>query len=193
MMNGNKGFTLVELVVVIGIISVLMAISAPGLIEWSRNAKFKEAAQLAASSLRQAKGQAINLNQQVAVVFDLNNLTGGKDSVKIGAGTETTFDGIELRRGMPNCDVASGTVSITFNPNGSSNNSFICISDGDIRKYRVGVSTANTGRILLQKFQQDGTPVLGTILNDWVPGLNGYGYDKKYYDRYAKYYNVKKD
>ena len=46
---------------------------------------------------------------------------------------------------------------------------------------------------LRQKFSQDGTPVLGVILNDWIPGLNGYGYDSKYYDRYAKYYNVKKD
>jgi hypothetical protein len=31
------------------------------------------------------------------------------------------------------------------------------------------------------------------VLNDWIPGLNGYGYDSKYYDRYAKYYNVKRE
>ena len=33
--------------------------------------------------------------------------------------------------------------------------------------------------------------ILGLILNDWTPGVNGYGYDAKYYDRYAKYYNSK--
>ena len=58
---------------------------------------------------------------------------------------------------------------------------------------RAGKTTRDAGRAARQKFAQDGTPVLGVILNDWVPGLNGYGYDKKYYDRYAKYYNVKKD
>jgi succinoglycan biosynthesis transport protein ExoP len=58
---------------------------------------------------------------------------------------------------------------------------------------RAGKTTRDAARAAHQKFQQDGTPILGTILNDWVPGLNGYGYDKKYYDRYAKYYNVKKD
>lgn len=58
---------------------------------------------------------------------------------------------------------------------------------------RAGKTTRDAGRAARQKFSQDGTPVLGVILNDWVPGLNGYGYDKKYYDRYAKYYNVKKD
>jgi capsular exopolysaccharide synthesis family protein len=58
---------------------------------------------------------------------------------------------------------------------------------------RAGKTTRDAAIAARQKFQQDGTPILGTILNDWVPGLNGYGYDKKYYDRYAKYYNIKKD
>ncbi len=58
---------------------------------------------------------------------------------------------------------------------------------------RAGKTTRDAGRAARQKFSQDGTPVLGVILNDWIPGLNGYGYDSKYYDRYAKYYNVKKD
>ena len=57
---------------------------------------------------------------------------------------------------------------------------------------RAGKTTRDAARAAKTKFQHDGTPVLGTILNDWVPGLNGYGYDSKYYDRYAKYYNVKK-
>ena len=55
---------------------------------------------------------------------------------------------------------------------------------------RAGRTTRDAARIAKQKFQQDGTPILGTILNDWSPGVNGYGYDAKYYDRYAKYYNA---
>jgi len=58
---------------------------------------------------------------------------------------------------------------------------------------RAGKTSRDSARAASQKFRQDGTPVLGVILNDWIPGFNGYGYDKKYYDRYAKYYNVKKD
>ena len=57
---------------------------------------------------------------------------------------------------------------------------------------RAGKTSRDSARAACQKFRQDGTPVLGVILNDWIPGFNGYGYDKKYYDRYAKYYNVKK-
>jgi len=58
---------------------------------------------------------------------------------------------------------------------------------------RAGKTTRDAARQAKLKFQQDGTPILGTILNDWVPGLNGYGYDSKYYDRYAKYYSLKKE
>lgn len=162
-MNGNKGFSLVELLVVISIMGILMAISVPGLLEWRRNAVYKEAAQLAASTLRRAKGQAINVNQQVTVEFDLDNtLCQGdplvcKDSVKIEVSGSTQFEKqferVELRRGMPNCDVESGDVSITFNPNGTSNQSYICISDGATKKYRVGVANSTTGRVLLQKWQ----------------------------------------
>jgi len=58
---------------------------------------------------------------------------------------------------------------------------------------RAGKTTRDAARAARQKFQQDGTPILGIVLNDWIPGLNGYGYDSKYYDRYAKYFNVKRE
>ncbi len=64
--------------------------------------------------------------------------------------------------------------------------------DTTILVVRAGKTTRDAARAACTKFQQDGTPILGVILNDWVPGFNGYGYDSKYYDRYAKYYNVKK-
>jgi polysaccharide biosynthesis transport protein len=65
--------------------------------------------------------------------------------------------------------------------------------DTAILVFRAGKTTRDAARAALLRFKQDGTPVLGTILNDWQPGLNGYGFDAKYYDRYAKYYNVKKN
>jgi polysaccharide biosynthesis transport protein len=65
--------------------------------------------------------------------------------------------------------------------------------DTAILVFRAGKTTRDAARAALLRFQQDGTPVLGTILNDWHPGHNGYGFDSKYYDRYAKYYNVKQD
>lgn len=158
-MNGHKGFSLVELMVVISILGILMAISVPGVLEWRRNAVYKEAAQLAASALRQARGQAINLNQRVKVEFNLDNNT-----TKIGANTPVPFgDGIEIKGitasaddlDLNNCNVVSGSVSINFNPNGSidEDRAYVCISNGGTNIYRVGIASKNTGRILLQRWQ----------------------------------------
>lgn len=154
MTNENKGYSLVELLVVISFMGILAAISVPGLLEWRRDAQYKEAAQLAASALRQAKGQAINVNQQVTVTFTLDDTAANENnSVKIGTGVPVLFKkGIEIKK-TADCNVDSGTVSIVFNPGGSSETGYVCIFDGATKKYRIGIPTAHTGRVRLQKWQ----------------------------------------
>ena len=151
-MRGNKGFSLVELVVVLAIVAVLVAVSAPNFIEWNRNARSKEAATLCSTTLRRAKGQAINLNQRVKVEFDLDartvimNVVGGP----VISSTKISEDvGIS---GGTNCTTTGGKVSFTFNPSGSSSSGYVCILDGPTKKYKIGVGTANTGRIRVDKF-----------------------------------------
>lgn len=151
-MNGNKGFSLVELMVVIAIVGILVAVSVPNFIEWTRNARYKEAANLSLMTLRRAKGQAINLNQRVKVEFNLEthtvimNVVGGPviSSLKI-------LDGVGIKGGT-DCATTIGKVSFTFNPMGSSSSGYVCIFDGPIKKYKIGVGTANTGRVRIDKF-----------------------------------------
>lgn len=158
-MNGYKGFSLVELLVVISIMGILVGISVPGIIEWSKNAKYKEAAQLAASALRQAKGQAINLNQSVPVTFFLDSgAANNANTVQISGVHPTPVkfpSGIEIR-GTADCDLTTGNVIITFNPSGgagTNSGAYICIYDGVVPKYRTGYVNRNTGRVVLQKRQ----------------------------------------
>jgi polysaccharide biosynthesis transport protein len=53
---------------------------------------------------------------------------------------------------------------------------------------RAGRTTRAAATTARQKFAADGTPVLGTILTDWNPDQNGYGYNYKYYSSHAAYY-----
>ena len=53
---------------------------------------------------------------------------------------------------------------------------------------RAGKTTRAAALAARQKFQADGSNILGTILTDWNPDQNGYSYDYKYYSNHAEYY-----
>ncbi len=51
------------------------------------------------------------------------------------------------------------------------------LTDGVILVIRAGRTTRDSARLASRRFQQDGTPVLGTLLNDWSPeSMSSYGY-----------------
>ena len=69
------------------------------------------------------------------------------------------------------------------------------MADGVIIVIRAGRTTRDTVQSTVQRFGEDGTRVIGTILNDWNPkkhqgGGYGYGYRSYhgYYDSYQKHY-----
>jgi capsular exopolysaccharide synthesis family protein len=69
------------------------------------------------------------------------------------------------------------------------------LADGVIIVIRAGRTTRDTVQSTVQRFGEDGTRVIGTILNDWNPKKHqggGYGYSYRsyhgYYDSYHKHY-----
>lgn len=57
--------------------------------------------------------------------------------------------------------------------------------DAVILVVRAGKTTRDAALAAMRKFREDGTPVLGTVLNDWDPGSGGYG--AGYYKGYRPY------
>ena len=58
------------------------------------------------------------------------------------------------------------------------------LADAVLLVLRAGHTTRDSAMAARQRFEEDGTPVLGTILNDWNPKSSGsgyYGYYKGYY------------
>ena len=59
------------------------------------------------------------------------------------------------------------------------------MSDAVILILRAGQTTRGTAKAASERFLEDGTRVLGTVLNSWNPKANGYGYyDNDYYEYY---------
>lgn len=79
-MRKNAGFSLMELMTVIGILSILSAIAIPGYLGWRDNARLGSAAQDVYSIFQKAKIEAARRNVIVAITFAANIATVYVDS-----------------------------------------------------------------------------------------------------------------
>jgi Mrp family chromosome partitioning ATPase len=61
-------------------------------------------------------------------------------------------------------------------------------ADGVILVARANRTSRDSIQAACKQFLEDGTAVLGTILNDWNPKRSSGSSDYHYYDRYRHYY-----
>ena len=77
--KGNRGTTIMDLMIVVSVIGILTAVGAPNLSNWLERSRQKEASYELASVIRLARAQALEL--------------GNKIGVKLSIGGETDIDG----------------------------------------------------------------------------------------------------
>jgi len=88
-MQNKMGFTLMELMVVLAILSIVATLGLPSLIGWNVDSKLKSGASLLRGDLEMAKLRAIKENNFVAIIFNDNGYTvflddGDGDPLKAG-------------------------------------------------------------------------------------------------------------
>jgi len=164
MIKTNRGFTLIELLVVIAMIAIVSAIAYPNFQVWMRNAEYKEAARDVASVLLDARTRAIAANLEHRVELNVEttpdqyrvtsgNRAYGSTSYATVVTPWTKFSKYVDLKANAACDVSTGIVYISFNPNGSGSSRYICTMDLDgNKKYRSGVSSSTTGRVKVEKW-----------------------------------------
>ena len=69
----KRGYTLIELMVVISIIGLVLAIGTPGIVRFIRHYQSRDAAQIVSGVLRQARSRAIHERNNYVVFFNLSN------------------------------------------------------------------------------------------------------------------------
>lgn len=150
----RRGFSLIELIIAIGLMSILFGLALPPFVEWRRNMTYKQKANDIASALKGAKSRAISTNFQHRVV--LNSASG---SYQTGRGDSayrsTNFDPAGLAGGILPNNVflnlsGATTAEILFNPNGTVNNNY-SLNVGDNNSLRYNIAVEKSGRIKMYR------------------------------------------
>jgi len=171
--KSEKGFTLMELMVVVGIIGVVAIIAMPNLASWLRKSDYREAAQAALGAMHRARDLAINRNTPYRVVIDL---LGQRYSLQSGSypgptwpapgnAEWTDFSRAVVVRGGAACDLtAEAEYDVNYFPNGTTKDGFydgtadegrinLCIFAPDDLvnpRFQVAVDTPMTGRAFVR-------------------------------------------
>lgn len=154
----SKGFTLVELMLVISIMGILMSFAIPSFNEWRQRQQYKEVTRDIASMLRLAKTGAIAKNREYRVELDV---AGARFGLRPGnRAVNTSWSDLDSNP-MParwkllpaGVNLAASIAAIEFNPNGTANlggllSTIVSIQDESAAtKYEVEVASSGRVRI----------------------------------------------
>lgn len=146
-----RGFTLLELLVVLGLATLLLAIAPPLITAAVPGVELKAAARRVAAGLRLAREESIRAGRDVAFILDVE-----ERQFEIGAGYRTGRlpEGIELKLEAAQSEMLSEQAGgVRFFPDGSSTGGRIVLHR-DERGYQVGVQWL-TGRIRMAEWDGD--------------------------------------
>ena len=127
--NNKKGFTLVEILVVLLLVTLMLTVIAPLFAPGMRSVETKGAAQELVAGLRYARGQAILKGEEAVLALDVERhryRVNGKE------GEFTLPERLSLKLETAKSEqVSEHRGSIRFFPDGSSTGGRITISDGN--------------------------------------------------------------
>jgi type IV fimbrial biogenesis protein FimT len=127
MLRKNAGFSLTELMVIIGIIGIMAGIAMPNLIGWLPKYRMGSAAREILGTLEFARLTAVKRNAATLVTLDYAN-----DLVRVTVGA-TTVRTIRMPAGIDLKEPASPSLGASFNFNGqgmADKSGEVLISDG---------------------------------------------------------------
>ncbi|MEJ2099451.1 MAG: GspH/FimT family pseudopilin [Desulfobacterales bacterium] len=158
-MRKDSGFSIVELMTVIAIISILAGIAVPSYISWRANSQLNRAALDVYGNLQRAKSEAVKRNALCAVTFSANDYTVYMDNGNLlyDAGEEvissnpwSEYPGVNL----DNTTFTDPVNSIAFAPDGLPRKNGNALGSGDVtlsykgnRQKTIEVLIAGTIRI----------------------------------------------
>jgi len=161
---GNRGFSFIELMVVLVLISLSIALIAPSFSKFSKSVELKAAAQKIAAILRNYRSEAVNKGRVYQVLFDSNRMEVKIQSVAWSEEQEESENketremkayalpqGIQIKElKTESTQYPSDLPAIEFYPNGGSNGGNIYLDSQNHQGYRIKVHFL-TGSVTIEK------------------------------------------
>lgn len=144
--RAEKGFTLIEMMVVIAVMGILLALAAPSFTIYFEKTRTKRAAETMAAFLVNAKSESIKRNATVRVVFQLS---GGGATWCAGMTTANTCDCSVTPPTACTLDGVDRTISST-DYSGVVLNATSGVDDGDMFTFTHKRGTVNGDTVRLQ-------------------------------------------
>jgi len=134
------GVTLLELLAVIGLMSLLFAFSLPALGSFVKSSQHKKAARDIVIAIRLARSLATTSGLEHRVEIDMS---GRRFRLALSVSLRANTD----------CSVDSGSIFFHANPNGTANTRYLCILDEhETFQFRVGIPYARTGKVNIHRW-----------------------------------------
>jgi len=159
------GFTLIELIVVMSMISIMAAIAVPAYLQWLPDMHLKGAIRDLYSNLQNAKLQAVKDNRSVSVrfntganpgfyYFDLNNdtvFTAGEFRVDLSVYKDVTFGAGNAAMDWNNTAIAQAAI-ITFSSTGTANSGSLFLTNTVNPARCFSVTSQISGSLKLREY-----------------------------------------
>jgi prepilin-type N-terminal cleavage/methylation domain-containing protein len=163
MNNNSRGFTLIEALVVVGILAILAAISYPLFNVWGENATYRAVSRNVASILRDARASAISRSNMHQVTIGVGNREiffqemdrDNGNYIDVNREKLITLPALITLRSGAACNGA-GDISLEFRPDGSAILPTVplrlCIMDSaGSARFFVDITSAASGRIVITR------------------------------------------
>ena len=157
-MEKQGGFTLLELITVLGVMVILLGLALPSMSSWRKESAYRSAARQIVSAMRLARSHAISRTREVELDFDLDTQC---YRMRLGnqAYASDTWTELTSWRGLPeqirlattkDCDKL-GTCGVF----GTMSGNYICVLSPDLKpKYAGAVLSYTTGRALVKTWDE---------------------------------------
>ena len=163
MIKNSRGFTLIEALVVVGILAILAAISYPLFSVWRENAMYRAVSRNIASTLRDARASSISRSNMHQVTINVGNREifyqemdrDNGNYVDVNPEKLITLPALIALRSGAACNVTDD-ITLEFRPDGSAILPTVplrlCIMDSaGSTRFFVDITSAASGRIVINR------------------------------------------